>query len=100
MSNKCPNVNPYCYNNQQLTTKFSGGTKMLFFYLLILSICMGTILLSIHNRDEIHKLMAWLSALLALVCVFVLTPPLIKGLLGLLIFGIGHKIFPAHKSFR
>ncbi len=73
---------------------------MLIFYLLILSICMGIILLTIHNSDEIHKLMAWLSGLLALVCVFVLTPPIIKGLLGLLFFSVGHKFFPIHKSFR
>ncbi|MEM8830059.1 MAG: hypothetical protein AAGE96_11980 [Cyanobacteria bacterium P01_G01_bin.19] len=73
---------------------------MLFFYLLILSTVMGIILLSIHDRDEIHQLMAWLSGMLALFCIFVVTPPLIKGLLGLLFFAFGHKIFPAHNSFR
>ncbi len=73
---------------------------MLIHYLLILSICMVIILLTIHNSDEIHKLMAWLSAMIALVCILVLTPPLIKGLLGMIIFLVGHKVFPAHKSFR
>lgn len=73
---------------------------MLFFYLLILSTVMGIILLSIHDRDEIHRLMALLSGMLALFCIFVLTPPLIKGLLGLLIFAIRHKIFPAYNNFR
>ena len=73
---------------------------MLISYLLILSICMGIILLSIHNSDEIHQLVAGLSGLLALVCVFILTPPLIKGLLGLVFFYVGHKLFPVHKSSR
>lgn len=73
---------------------------MLVLWLLIFSICMGIILLSIHNRDEIHQLMAWLSGLLALVCILILTPPLIKGLLGIILFTFGHKVFPAHNSFR
>ena len=73
---------------------------MLAIWILICSICVGTILLLIHNRDEIHLLMAWLSGLLGLFCILILTPPLIKGLLGLLLFALGHKIFPAHNSFR
>ncbi len=73
---------------------------MIAFWLLIFSICMGIILLTIHNGDEIHQLMGWLSSLLALTCILILTPPLIKGLLGLFLFTIGHKIFPAYKSFR
>lgn len=73
---------------------------MLFIYLLILSICTGMIILGIHHSDEIHKLLAWLSGLLALVCVLVLTPPLVKGILGLVFFAIGHKIFPTHKGFQ
>ncbi len=73
---------------------------MLFLYLLILSVVMGMVLLSIHNQDEIHKLMAWLSGMLALFCIFILIPPLIKSLLGLFLFTIGHKVFPAHNSFR
>lgn len=73
---------------------------MLFFNLLILSIIMGIILMSIHDRDEIHQLMAWLSGILALFCIFILTPPLIKALLGMIFFVIGHKILPAHNSFR
>ena len=73
---------------------------MLFFYLLILSTVMGIILLGIHDRDEIHQLMAWLSGMLALFCVFVIIPPLIKGLLGLLFFAIGHRFLPAHNSLR
>ncbi len=73
---------------------------MLVLCLLIFSICMGIILLSIHNRDEIHQLMAWLSGLLALVCILILSPPLIKGCLGLLFYTIGVKIIPTHNSFR
>ena len=73
---------------------------MLIFWLLIFSICMGSILLLIHDCDEIHLLMAWLSGLLGLVCILILTPPLIKGLLGMILFAIGHKVFPAHNSFR
>jgi hypothetical protein len=73
---------------------------MLFVYLLILSICTGMIILAIHHSDEIHKLLAWLSGLLALVCVLVLIPPLLKGVLGLIFFAIGHKIFPAYNNFR
>lgn len=73
---------------------------MLVINLLILSICIGTILLSIHDEDEIHQLVAFLSGLIALVCVFILTPPLIKGLLGLLLFTIGHRFFPVYRSFK
>ncbi len=73
---------------------------MLFIYLLVLSISTGMIILGIHHSDEIHKLLAWLSGLLALVCVLVLTPPLLKGILGLIFFAIGHKIFPAYNSLR
>lgn len=72
----------------------------MFLYLLIFSVVMGIILLSIHDSDEIHQLMAWLSGMLALFCILILTPPLVKGLLGLIIFVIGHKIFPLHKSLR
>ena len=73
---------------------------MLAVSLLIFSICIGTILLSIHNRDEIHQLVAWLSGFIALFCIFILTPPLIKVLLGLLFFTIGRKLFPAYISFK
>ena len=73
---------------------------MLIFWLLIFSICIGSILLLIHDRDEIHLLMVWLSGLLSLVCILILTPPLIKSLLGMILFTIGHKVFPAHNSFR
>ncbi len=73
---------------------------MLAFWILICSICVGSILLLIHNRDEVHLLMAWLSGALGLLCILILTPPLIKGLLGLVFFGVGHKIFPVHNCFR
>ncbi len=66
--------------------------------LLVLSICIGAIFLTIHDRDEIHQLVAFLSGLIALVCVFILTPPIIKGVLVLLCLTIGHKIFPTHNS--
>ena len=73
---------------------------MFAFWLLIFTICIGTILLVIHDRDEIHLLMAWLSGALGLLCILILTPPLIKSLLGLIFFAIGHKVFPVHNSFR
>ena len=73
---------------------------MLITIVLILSICMATILLTIHNRDEVHRIIAFLSGLIAILCVFILSPPLIKGLLGLLFFILINKIFPDYKSFR
>ncbi len=73
---------------------------MLAIGLLILSICIGTSILIIHDRDEIHKMLAFLSAIMALICVFILTPPIIKSLIGLLFFYIGHRIFPAHSIFK
>ena len=73
---------------------------MLAISLLILSIFIGVFFLSIHDRDEIHQLVAFLSGLIALVCVFILTPPIIKGLLLLLFLTIGHKIFPIYGSFK
>ena len=72
----------------------------MFLYLLVLSTIMGIILLGIHGQDEIHKLMAWLSAMLALFCIFILTPPLVKAGLGAIFFTIGHKVFPLHNSLR
>ena len=73
---------------------------MIAFWLLILSICIVIILLSIHSYDEIHQLMAWLAGLLALVCIIILTPPLIKSILGLFLFTIGYKIVPVHSDFK
>ena len=73
---------------------------MLIFWLLIFSICMGSILLLIHDRDEIHLLMVWLSGLLGLVCILILTPPLIKSLLGIILFTFGHKVLPTHNGFK
>lgn len=64
--------------------------------LLILSIFIGTILLTIHSGDEIHQLVAFLSGSIALVCVFILTPPIVKGLLSLIFITIGYKMFPIH----
>lgn len=73
---------------------------MLVVSLLILSICIGVIILSIHESDEIHQMLAFLSGLITLFCVFILSPLFIKGLLGLLFFTIGHKIFPIHQSLK
>ncbi len=73
---------------------------MLITSLLILSICIATMLLTIHDRDEVHRIIAFLSGLIAILCVLILTPPFIKGLLGLLFFTMAHKIFPASKTFR
>ena len=68
--------------------------------LLILLICIGVIVLSIHERDEIHQILAFLSVLIALVCAFILSPIMIKCLLGLLFFTVGNKILPAHRSLK
>lgn len=73
---------------------------MLAISLLILSICIGTIVLLIHDRDEIHQILAFLSGMLALLCIFILTPPIIKVFIGGFFFVIGHKIFPAHSIFK
>ncbi|MGF1479951.1 MAG: hypothetical protein ACFB4I_10725 [Cyanophyceae cyanobacterium] len=61
---------------------------------------MGTILLSIHEQDEIHQLVAILSGLLAVICFLILTPPLIKGMLSILFLIVVHKLFPTHESFE
>ena len=68
--------------------------------LLILSTSIGTILLVIHDRDEIHQLVAFLSGLIAVICALILTPPLIKSLLGLVFLSLGHKIFPIYQCFK
>lgn len=69
---------------------------MLVASLLILSICIRIILLSIHNDDEIHQMVAFLSSLITLVCIYILIPLILKIVLVLLFFTIGHKIFPIH----
>ncbi len=66
---------------------------MLVISLLILSISIGVVVFSIHNYDEIHQIIIFLSGLVALICFFILTPLLVKTLLGILFFTIGHKIF-------
>ena len=64
--------------------------------LLILLICVGVIILSIHERDEIHQMLAFLSGLIALIFAFILSPLIIKSFLGLLFFTVGHKIYPVY----
>ncbi len=73
---------------------------MLVISLLVLSIFIVAIILSIHNSDEVHQLVAFLSIFITLICVFILTPLLLKGVLVLLFFTIGNKIFPAHRSLK
>ena len=73
---------------------------MLVISLLILSLAIGTIVLTIHGRDEIHQILAFLSSSIALVCVYVLIPPLVKICLGLLFFTIGYKILPHGSSYE
>jgi hypothetical protein len=51
--------------------------------LLMFSICIGTILLSIHHQDEIHRLVAWLLGLIGLICIVIITPVFIKFFIGL-----------------
>jgi hypothetical protein len=73
---------------------------MLVVSLLVLSIFIGAIILSIHNSDEIHQIVAFLSLLITLICFFILSPLLIKSLLGLSFFTIGYKLFPAYRSLK
>ncbi|ELS00736.1 hypothetical protein Xen7305DRAFT_00004370 [Xenococcus sp. PCC 7305] len=68
--------------------------------LLILSISIGAIVSVIHGQDEIHQLVAFLSALIAMICAFILSPLLVKGLLCLVFLSVGHKIFPVHRCFK
>ncbi len=68
--------------------------------LLILSISIGTILLIIHDRDEIHQVLAFLSGLIAFICIFILSPLLLKGLLALVLLTIGDNIFPVYRCFK
>lgn len=73
---------------------------MFFISLLVLSVCMGVMLLFIHDRDEIHQLMAFLSGIVALVCTLVLMPPLLKTLLGLFFVYLLNKLCIVHNSFK
>ncbi len=73
---------------------------MLVISLLILSLVMGTIILTIHDSDEIHQMLAFLSGSIALVCVYILIPPIVKICLGLSFFAIGYKILPHYSSFK
>lgn len=71
---------------------------MLVISLLIFSICIGTILLIIHDGDEIHQLVAWLSGFMTIICIFILTPPVAKILLGLFFLIIVNKIISTNKN--
>ena len=71
---------------------------MLITTLLVLLICIATMLLTIHDKDEINRIIAFLSGLIAILCVFILTPLMIKILLGLLFFTITNKILSDHKK--
>lgn len=66
---------------------------MLVINLFILSISISIVIFSIRNNDEIYQIIAFLSGFIAFVCLFILTPLIIKSLLGLLFFTIGHKKF-------
>lgn len=73
---------------------------MFFTSLIILSICIGLILLGIHDQDEVHQIVAFLSGLIALVCILILTPPSVKILLGLLFVLARKKIFYGFYNFK
>ena len=65
---------------------------MLVINLLLLAICMGAIFCWIHNQDEIHQLIVFLSGLMALVCILILTPPIVKLFLAsLVLFFVSQK---------
>jgi hypothetical protein len=72
---------------------------MLVINLLLLAICMAAIFVGIHNQDEVHQLVAFLSGLIALVCIVVLSPAIVKILLALIVFFLGQKILPTPHKF-
>lgn len=73
---------------------------MLVVSLLILSIAAVIITLIVHDRDEIYRMVALFSGLVAIICTFILTPLVIKCLLLLLFFTIRHKLFLVYHSFE
>ena len=75
---------------------------MLIISLFVLSLATGIIVLMVHNDDEIHQLLAFLSSAIALICVYALIPPLVKICLGLLFFTIGYlnNFYSFFKCFK
>lgn len=67
--------------------------------LLVLSLGVGTILLSIREQDEIHQLVAFLSGSIALICLFILSPLIVKGTLGALFLAIFHRLDSTYRKF-
>jgi hypothetical protein len=72
---------------------------MLVINLFLLAICIGAIFCWIHNQDEIHQLVVFLSGLMALVCLIILSPPIVKLVLALMVFFSYHKILPTPHKF-
>ena len=64
---------------------------MLVINLLLLAICIGAIFCWIHNQDEIHQLIVFLSGLMASVCILILSPAIVKLLLALIVLFFYHK---------
>ncbi len=72
---------------------------MLVINLLLLATCMGVIFCWIHNQDEIHQVVIVLSGLIALVCILVLSPAIVKLLLVSILFFLYHKILLTPHNF-
>jgi hypothetical protein len=55
-------------------------------------------ILSIHNRDEVHQIIAFLSMLITLICTFILAHVIIKILVTLFFFISTNIIFSDYKN--
>ncbi len=71
---------------------------MLLISLIILFLGTIALVFNIQYEDEIHKLVAVLSGLMALFVLFFFSPIIIKCLLGILILSIFNKITLVHKN--
>lgn len=72
---------------------------MLVINLFLLAICLVTIFGWIERQDEIHQIVVFLSGLIALLCLLILSPPLIKLLVAIIIFFTYRKVLPISSKF-
>jgi hypothetical protein len=72
---------------------------MLVINLFLLAICLVTIFGWLERQDEIHQIVVFLSGLVALLCLLVLSPPFIKLLVAMIIFFTYRKLLPRSSKF-
>ncbi|GAB4224978.1 MAG: hypothetical protein Kow0049_01840 [Stanieria sp.] len=72
---------------------------MLVINLFLLAICLVMIFGWIERQDEIHQIVVFLSGLIALLCLLILSPPLIKLLVAIIIFFTYRKVLPISSKF-